>query len=219
MNTPLTHHLKRTLPPFLLQLLRDLRWAVRSRQTRANVRRLLARRDEMKLEIGSGAVAGRDGWTTLDLVRGSDLYWDLLQPLPFPDRSLAAIYSAHVLEHFHHRDLMILLRECHRALKPGGRIEACVPNGGIYLRAYTCPAQFDRRFLGYAPAVISDLPIDLANYMAYMAGEHRHLFDEQNLVRVLEDAGFVDCRLRPWNPQRDPAGRDHESICAVGTRP
>lgn len=219
MNEATREQLRNTLPPFALQLARDLRWQLCARRTRAATRRLLARGGEVRLEIGSGAVAGRDGWTTLDLVAGADLYWDLRHPLPFPDASLAAVYSAHVLEHFAYRDLMALLRDCHRALRPGGRIDACVPNGGIYLRAYANPAGFDRRFLSFAPAVISDLPIDIVNYMAYMNTEHRHLFDETNLTRVLEQAGFVRAQLRPWDPRRDPAGRDHESLCAFAFKP
>lgn len=219
MNERFRTFYQRVLPRWVLQLARDVRWAARSPLSRLRACRLLARGGELKLEIGSGPVAGRDGWVTLDLVAGADVYWDLQRGLPFPDGSATLIYSSHTLEHFAYRDLMALLRECRRVLRPGGEISACVPNAGLYLRAYTDPDSFDRSHLGFQPAVYSDLPIDIANYMAYMNGDHRHMFDEQNLVRVLQDAGFVDCRLRPWDAARDPAERRHESLCARGMKP
>ena len=45
----------------------------------------------------------------MDLSSDSDLCWDLRNPLPFPNNSVAIIYSSHVLEHLHYRELMGLL--------------------------------------------------------------------------------------------------------------
>lgn len=38
------------------------------------------------------------------------------------------IYSSHFLEHIPHRKVLFLLRECHRVLKPGGKITVKVPD-------------------------------------------------------------------------------------------
>src|SRR4026209_1809368 len=90
---------------------------------------------EVKLEIGAGQKTGTNGWTTLDLW-GADLSWDLTERLPFPDNSVAKIYSSHTLEHFWYSDLIRLLCDCRRILKPLGSISVCVPDASIYVQGY-----------------------------------------------------------------------------------
>jgi predicted SAM-dependent methyltransferase len=178
----------------------------------------LALRPELNLELGAGPVSGKNGWTTVDACEGADLVWDLGLPLPFGESSVSKIYSSHTLEHFHYRDLMRLLVDCHRVLKPGGSFSACVPDASIYVRAYINPAGFDRSFLVYKPAVISNSGIDLLNYIAYMDGHHRYMFDQENLLRVLAEAGFSDVRGREFDPTIDLTERKYESIYAIGIK-
>ena len=174
---------------------------------------------EIKIEIGSGPVKGRNGWLTIDQTDEADLNWDLNQPLPFPDNSIAMIYSSHVLEHFYYRELTRLLADCCRVLKSGGVFSVCVPDASKYVRAYTNPESLDRNIPMYEPALISDLGMDLLNYIAYMDGHHRYMFDGENLLRVLANAGFVQVRLREFDPSRDLIRRKDESIYALGMKP
>jgi predicted SAM-dependent methyltransferase len=174
---------------------------------------------EVNVELGAGPVKGTNGWVTIDQCEGADINWDLNSPLPFPDQSVTNIYSSHVLEHFFYRDLMRLLVDCSRILKPGGSFSACVPDASIYVRAYIAPNSFNRSFLGYTPAIISDLKMDRLNYIAYMDGHHRFMFDEENLLRVLTEAGFTDVRSRNFDPALDMFERKHMSIYAMGTKP
>lgn len=166
----------------------------------------------LKLEIGSGLAPRKNGWVTLDLVGGADLYWDLMKPLPFPDNSIAMIYSSHVLEHFAYPDLLKLLKDCLRSLKPGGEFSACVPNAALFIKGYLDPAHFDKDLIGYKPAFISEMKMDLLNYIAYMDGHHKYMFDEENLVGILERAGFASVRLRKFDPTLDLPQRDSQSI-------
>ena len=78
------------------------------------------------------------------------------------------------------------------------------------------PQNFDRSYLAYEPAVVSDLPIDFVNYIAYMDGHHRHMFDEKNLVKVLESACFKNVHLRDFDPDLDMPERAYESIYVEG---
>lgn len=180
---------------------------------------LLEARSEISLELGAGAVEGKNGWITIDKCEGADLNWDFHERLPFPDNSVVRIYSSHVLEHFFYRDLVDLLTDCYRVLKPGGLFSACVPDASIYVRGYVDRKNFDRTFLTYTPAFISDLKMDWINYIAYMDGNHRFMFDEENLHRVLLEAGFVDVRRRDFDPALDLIERKYESIYAVAIKP
>jgi predicted SAM-dependent methyltransferase len=188
--------------------------------SRRKAARLLRTSPEIKLEIGAGAVAGRDGWTTVDLSRGADLYWNLLKPLPFPAGSVATVYSSHVLEHFRYKDLLRLLADCKRILKPGGTFSVSVPDASIYVRGYLDGSGFDRsQYLLYKPAVLSDCRMDIINYIAYMDGHHRYMFDAENLLALLARVGFVNVAARPFDPARDPEERRYESLYAVAFAP
>lgn len=48
--------------------------------------------------------------------------------LNYPNNSIDLIYSAHVLEHFPHGEVPIVLKEWHRVLKNGGKVIVVVPN-------------------------------------------------------------------------------------------
>ena len=97
----------------------------------------------------------------------------------------------------------------------GGKFSACVPNAKIYLEAYAS-GKVVPTLLAYKPAVISDLPIDIVNYIAYMDGHHRYMFDEMNLVRMLEVVGFKNVHLRDYDHELDMPARLHESIYVEG---
>jgi predicted SAM-dependent methyltransferase len=171
------------------------------------------------LELGSGPVPGRDGWTTIDRAPGCDLWWDLMQPLPFPANSVACIYSSHTLEHFYLPDAERLLRECHRVLQQNGTLSVCVPNARIYLDAYFHSEGFNTDlYCSYRPALSSYGKMDLINYVAYMGGHHRYMFDSENLSGLLTVVGFRNVRPRPMDPSRDKVERHHESIYAIATK-
>jgi predicted SAM-dependent methyltransferase len=157
-------------------------------------------------------------WTSIDLCTGADMQLDLREPLPFPDSCVEAIYSSHVLEHFTYpRPMLDLLRECLRVLKPGGRFIVAVPNAELYLRAYTDAEAFDRgKFCSYDVGLNYENRIDVVTFIAYLAGEHKWLFDRESLPRILENAGFRDCKLREFDASIDLERRRHESIYAVG---
>jgi predicted SAM-dependent methyltransferase len=187
--------------------------------TRIVAARMLHTHSEIKLEIGSGPVKGKNGWTTLDLSKQSNLYWDLSEALPFPEDSVDWIYSSHVLEHFHYSELIRLLKDCLRILKPGGVFSVCVPDASIYVQGYINHETFNREeYLAYKPAVISDARMDILNYIAYMDGNHQYMFDKENLVRILSHSGFTSVRLRDFDPGLDLEDRRYESIYALGTK-
>jgi predicted SAM-dependent methyltransferase len=171
----------------------------------------------IKLELGSSRRLGMEDWTASDIGGGGDLQLDLTQPLPFPDRTVERIYSSHVLEHFSYpKPMLDLLRECYRVLIPGGSISLAVPNARIFLDGYFQPEKFDKeRYCSYDVGLSYRSRIDFVNFIAYMGGDHKHLFDEENLPQVLSEVGFKDSRLRAFDPALDLEVRRHESIYAI----
>ena len=179
---------------------------------------LLNSQSPIRLELGASNQRIK-GWLAVDLMETSDICLNLLCPLPFPDNSVTEIYSSHLLEHFYYPDLINLLSECHRILKSGGRFSAAVPNARIYVEAYFNPEQFDANaYCVYKPGFNYNSKIDYVNYIAYMGGHHRFMFDEENLLIILNKAGFRDARLREFNPGLDLEERKNESIYAEGVK-
>ena len=163
-----------------------------------------------KIELGSGPVT-RDGWITVDMCSGADVFWDLRFPLPFKDDSFSFLYSSHVIEHFNYRQLDRLLREMNRVLAPGGTMSICVPDARLYIDNYIKKAD-PERLLEYAPAIISHQPMDVLNYIFYMDGQHKHMFDPASLIHHLKMRGFVDCRERDFDASIDMVERQPTSF-------
>ena len=193
----------------------SIKYHMRAIYTLINLKFL--RIDYKNLEIGSGAKK-REGWLTLDMCRGPDIFWDLTAGMPFSDNSFEQVYCSHVLEHFEFSDLKRLLKDVYRILKPGGKFLISVPNASIYIDAYLGNIS-SSHLLQYAPAVISNKKMDVLNYIFYMNGHHKFMFDQDNLTFHLEFAGFADCKLREFNPILDLKERDYESLYMVGYKP
>lgn len=183
--------------------------------SKRKARRLLKERNRISIEVGAGDKRGSGEWVTIDMTPHCDLYWDLRKGIPFPDDSVERVYSSHFFEHLAFAEIQLFLQECKRVLIPGGKFLICVPNARIYLEAYVGgeTLRFPPYF-GYEPAYDHTTRIDYVNYIAYMGGVHKYMFDEENLVFILESAGFANVRLRKFNSDIDMPERDFESIYA-----
>jgi predicted SAM-dependent methyltransferase len=204
--------------PFSTSIYED----VDRRRRMARSRKLLdeiATRSPLTLDLGGGYRKGSNGWITVDVSHECDLYWDLRYGIPFGDNSVDALYSSHLFEHLPYEDGQKLLRESLRVLKPGGSFSIVVPNARLYVEHYMGERDLPEEFFGWEPAYNGTTRIDALNYVAYMAGEHKYLFDQENLLHILTAAGFEDVRAREFDPETDLAERDYESLYAIGYKP
>ena len=81
----------------------------------------------MKINLGCGKDI-KEGWINVDAIplEGIDIVHNLNEfPYPFDDNSADYILMKHTLEHLD--DVVGVMEECHRILKPGGKIEIIVP--------------------------------------------------------------------------------------------
>lgn len=89
----------------------------------------------LRLNLGSGTMI-REGYYGVDLLNlsGTDIQADLNDPLDLlPDNSVIDVVSAHTFEHI--TNLVGLMGELHRIVRPDGRIIIIVPhfsNAGAY---------------------------------------------------------------------------------------
>lgn len=183
------------------------------------IRRLLKEREIINLEIGAGYKRGENEWITLDLNPKCDIYWDLKKGLPFPDESIHTIYSSHVFEHFAFKDIVNLLDECRRVLITGGIFSICVPDAQIWIAAYCKNEDLDvDLYCNYKPAFHNNSRIDYINYIAYMDGHHRYMFDRENLISILQKAQFRKVKLRDFDPDIDLEERRINSLYALAEK-
>ena len=204
-------------PAPAIKLAKGVRKLGRLRSSRILRKKLLGSANPIKLELGSGGKRGLNGWTTLDLVEGCDLYCNLAKGIPFPDNSVAEIYSSHFFEHLTFRETQGMLDECVRVMAPNGKFSICVPNARLFLNAYLNNETLDdKKFAPYEPGINRTTKIDYANYVAYMDGQHKYMFDEDNLIHILKDKGFKNVQIRQFDAALDREARDYESIYAEG---
>ena len=80
------------------------------------------------LDLGAGAVAQVPGAIRLDLARACrpDVVADANQPLPFRNDSFEIVGAYDVLEHV--GDLVRVVEEVHRVLRPGGVLQVTTPH-------------------------------------------------------------------------------------------
>ncbi len=166
--------------------------------------RRLANNLSIRLDLGSGDKRGTDGWTTVDMAGDPDIRWDLKRGIPLPEDSVETIYSSHMFEHIPFQRLLRLIGECHRVLRPGGRVLVCVPNARLYVDAYVEGREAEPAENMYAPALTpTGSKIDVLNYTAYMSEAHKYMFDEENLPNTLRAGGFRHAELRDFDPAID----------------
>lgn len=179
-------------------------------QSKLQVINLIKQKRELWLELGAGK-KGENGWITVDIENNPDILWDLRLGLPFPNESISKIYSSHFFEHLSYKEGQKFFGECLRVLVPFGTFSICVPNARIYIEAYLKGLSIDD-FCIYKPAFNYTTKIDYVNYIAYMHGHHKYMFDEENLFYILKSVGFRNVRLRKFDPELDLKERDYESI-------
>ncbi len=169
-----------------------------------------AGQSELRLHLGCGSQI-KPGWVNIDLFSDqADLTLDLRERLPFADASVSMVYSEHSFEHLEYPDeVQHILRESYRVLKPGGVFSVGVPDAEWPLRAYV---EGDPEYFALAirnrwhPETCSTRMHQL-NHHFRQGGEHKYAYDEQTLMGVLGDAGFVDMKARPFDPSLDSEHR------------
>jgi SAM-dependent methyltransferase len=198
-----------------LNLLRELKYARVSSRARARFRELEGSK-HLKVHLGCGRDI-RAGWLNVDLgVRRVSaglepgtmvIEYDLRRGLPLPRESCELIYSSHFLEHLDYERGVHLMGDCYRALQPGGRFRAALPDLRGLFRAYLEGNELHFDLLKPLLEPLLDprwlTLVDYVNYGVYQFGEHKYIYDEVKLGAVLERVGFRHVRPAAFDARWD----------------
>jgi predicted SAM-dependent methyltransferase len=180
-----------------------------------------------KLNLGCGENV-KPGWLNVDLFKDTaELRLDLPEPFPFPDGSIAFIYSEHMFEHLSYpqthdsmgetsaspSEALQLLRESFRVLVPGGTFSVGVPD------AERAVALYDRRrFERWGPPWV-DRPMHFLNCVFRQGREHKYAYDEETVGKLLGSVGFVNVVKREFSPGLDSEHRRNDTLYMEAIKP
>ncbi len=98
---------------------------------------------------------------------------------------------------------------------PGGTLSVAVPNAKLWIGLYMGGESIDtRKYVNGYQVPCPYGRLDLVNFIAYMDGCHKYLFDDKILLNMLRTAGFRNVQLRSFDPTIGVAARQHESLYA-----
>ena len=143
---------------------------------------ILADINATMLSVGRDRLIDKGALSNIDVVQAD------AQFLPFEDNSIDCITIAFGLRNV--TDKAKALRSMHRVLKPGGRVlvlEFSTPTSPLLSKVY------DGYSFSALPAMGKLITGDADSYR-YLAESIRKHPDQESLLEMVEDAGFVDCR-------------------------
>ena len=159
-----------------------------------------------------------EGWLNVDIncYRPDIRYLDAGKPYPFPDHSFDYIYSEHLFEHLSIEEQTMMLQECYRILKPGGRMRLAMPNLHFLMELYQHPdKECNRRYLtwsyrlfgmkqGISEVAEKDYPTHVINNFFRLWG-HQFIHTPESLKSLAKGIGFQNIRPYPIGCSDTPA--------------
>lgn len=151
----------------------------------------------IKLHLGCGNIK-KEGYINIDVSKtpATDLVWDITKTLPFKDNSVETIETYHVLEHLSvclmtnidpsygkkYGDIIKLLKEWRRVLKPEGKLIIEVPDFDTLVQEYI---KADNR---RKEELLTHIYGGFRNKNIYDI--HRWGINKYRLIYILRGAGF-----------------------------
>jgi SAM-dependent methyltransferase len=138
------------------------------------------------------------------------VYRNIKRGLGYGEGSVAVVYASHLIEHLYREEAQRFLRDVRRALLPGGVCRIVVPDVAAIVGWYLA---HQREPAGQRKQSSSDLLMGLMLLRperprgAGLVGlvrqwtdlhEHKWMYDQQGLLALVADAGFVDVSPRAY---------------------
>ena len=185
---------------------RSLPVKLRSRVYPAATARALAGQRRIHLGCGSNLL---EEWANLDVGgQASVIAFDLLRPLPVSDGAVDRVFTEHFIEHVTRVEARRILRDCARALAPGGVLRISTPDLATLVREYLAGRTTEWHDVDWRPAT----PGALMNEGMRLWG-HKYLWDEADLTAELLAAGYSTVERVTWHQSR------HSDLRGLECRP
>ena len=155
----------------------------------------------MKINMGCGWRNFGDDWVHIDGGSYEHLDYHDICTLPFEDETVDVIYASHVIEYFNRTEILSVLKEWKRVLKPGATLRLAVPDFESLVRLYSLDSGFTlENVLG---------PLFGQMKMGEDTIYHRTVYDFESLKKVLEDCGFSNVEHFDWRDTDHAHFDDH----------
>lgn len=170
--------------------------------------------DPLRIELGAWTTQ-RAGWVSTDVHWRGDCYLDATRTWPIKSNSVELVYADNVIEHLTFAQNQVVLRECLRVLKPGGRIRLVTPDIGELAQIYVRGLEASRNLRSELRQEGYEVhhQVDVLRF-AFQDDGHAtgYLWDEAALRVELNSAGFTDITVHE-------AGRSNRSdLCDLESR-
>jgi predicted SAM-dependent methyltransferase len=222
MNTTTVIYLKRSqlivgLAKAFRGLTGDMRVLVWLAKRNGQIADYLKASGVKKLQLGTSNNV-LDGWLNTDIVPNhrSVVYLDATRRFPFDDNTFAYIAAEHMIEHVEYKAAQVMLRECFRVLKPGGRVRFATPDLRVLLALHSrekTDAQtkyIDWSTARFMPEVQECEDVFVINNF-FRAWGHCFLYDAETLRHALSTSGFREIKFYKPGISEDPILKNLES--------
>lgn len=154
----------------------------------------------MRLNLGCGSKK-IDGWTGVD-IKSADVVADI-RHLPFDDDSADEIMAIHVCEHFYVKEILGVIKEWRRVLKPGGTMALELP----------CLNKVLAHFQNGSPENMTLWPLygDPSTHKDGEPALHKWCWWREEFEKMLRAAGFDD--ITEETPHYHQPSRDMRFVC------
>lgn len=138
-----------------------------------------------KLHLGCGKRDFGPEWDHIDSENYPHVIGNNIVNLPYMNEEVDLIYASHVLEYFDQHEVIKVLNEWNRVLRPNGILRLAVPNFEIMCKLYLEGKYGLERFVG---------PLYGRMYSGEDLIYHKMTYDRKTLQKLLEDCGFKNVR-------------------------
>jgi predicted SAM-dependent methyltransferase len=158
----------------------------------------------MKLHLACGK-RNFEGWTNVDIVDLPHIHYQTsVEDLSMlSDESADIVYSSHTLEYFDRTEVISVLNEWKRVLKPGGLLRIAVPNFEALLSVYNKTRDISK-ILG---PLYGRMEFTTKNGIEKIY--HKTVYDYQSLHDLLTQTGFQNIEVYDWRETEHAQYDDH----------
>jgi len=104
----------------------------------------LAKRPLVAIVADRLCLLGKEQKSFISVARDAGITWaDATKRIPIPDHSAEVVYASHMIEHLDRDEVLLFLKEAHRALAPSGVIRIAAPDLGKLVHQYLAEGDAD----------------------------------------------------------------------------